>query len=56
MDKIILIKYGELTTKKGNLKYFVNTLYNNIKHKLKDLEVNIINERLRTFIEFNEKI
>lgn len=55
MDKIILIKYGELTTKKGNLKYFVNTLYNNIKHKLKDLEVNIINERLRTFIEFNEK-
>ncbi|MDD4036384.1 MAG: tRNA 4-thiouridine(8) synthase ThiI [Bacilli bacterium] len=55
MDKIILIKYGELTTKKGNLKYFVNTLYNNIKYKLEDLEVNIIKERFRTFIEFNEK-
>ncbi|MDD4035705.1 MAG: tRNA 4-thiouridine(8) synthase ThiI [Bacilli bacterium] len=55
MDKIILIKYGELTTKKGNLKYFVDTLYNNIKYKLKDLEVNIIKERFRTFIEFNEK-
>ena len=29
--KIILIKYGELTTKKDNRKVFINILYNNIK-------------------------
>ena len=30
MNRIILIKYGELTTKKSNRKFFINTLYNNI--------------------------
>ena len=30
MNRVILIKYGELTTKKGNRKLFINTLYNNI--------------------------
>ena len=30
MDNVILIKYGELTTKKSNRKFFINTLYNNI--------------------------
>ena len=29
MDKVILIKYGEHTTKKQNRNFFVNTLYNN---------------------------
>ena len=29
--KIILIKYGELTTKKDNRKVFINILYNNIR-------------------------
>ena len=38
MERVILIKYGELTTKKGNRNFFVNTLYNNIKEKLKELE------------------
>ena len=30
--KVILIKYGELTTKGDNRKYFINVLYNNKKH------------------------
>ena len=34
MNRIILIKYGELTTKKGNRKLFVDTLYKNINLKL----------------------
>ena len=34
MDKVILIKYGELTTKKQNRNFFVNTLYNNTKKRL----------------------
>ena len=42
MDKVILIKYGELTTKKQNRNFFVNTLYNNIKNKLKNYDVKIV--------------
>ena len=41
--KIILIKYGELTTKKDNRKVFINILYNNIKKALINYKVNIIN-------------
>ena len=37
MDKLILIKYGELTTKKDNRKFFINTLETNIKKLLKDI-------------------
>jgi tRNA uracil 4-sulfurtransferase len=53
MDKIILIKYGELTTKKGNINYFINCLYKNINHKLKGLNVTIRREMTRMFIEFD---
>ena len=34
MERVIMIKYGELTTKKGNRNFCVNTLFNNIKNKL----------------------
>ena len=33
MEKMILIKYGELTTKKGNRNFFVKTLKNNLKYQ-----------------------
>ena len=36
MNRLILIKYGELTTKKQNRNLFVNTLYQNIKQILKN--------------------
>ena len=54
--KIILIKYGELTTKKDNRKVFINILYNNIKKALINHKVNIIKTRDRMYIETEENI
>lgn len=54
MNRVILIKYGELTTKKDNRKLFVNTLYNNIVNKLKGFDYYIYNDLSRMYIEFNE--
>ena len=51
MEKIILIKYGELTTKKSNRKMFINTLNTNIKKILKEHDVIIKQDRVRMFIE-----
>lgn len=55
MNRVVLIKYGELTTKKGNRKFFINTLYNNIKKKLTGLDVSISRDISRMYIEFNDK-
>lgn len=54
--KIILIKYGELTTKTGNRKIFINMLYNNIKNALKNYNVKIEKNRVRMFIETEDNI
>ena len=54
MNRVILIKYGELTTKKGNRKFFIQTLYKNIEKKLKDLEVCISKDLSRMYIEFQD--
>lgn len=51
LKKIILIKYGELTTKKANRNLFINTLYQNIKESLKEEHINIEKTRVRMFIE-----
>ena len=50
MKKVILIKYGELTTKKDNRNYFINTLKKNIFSKLKEYEFDIIDDYYRMFI------
>ena len=55
MNRVVLIKYGELTTKKGNRKFFVNTLYANIKNKLKGLNVKIHKDISRMYIEFSDE-
>ena len=55
MKKIILIKYGELFTKKGNRKAFINKLQSNICHKLKEMDVKVKNNRSFMQLEFNEK-
>ena len=52
MDRVILIKYGELSTKKGNRNFFIKTLYDNIKNKLKKYDVKISKDRARMYIEF----
>ena len=54
MEKLILIKYGELTTKKGNRNLFIKTLTKNIEEMLQNYDVNIIKNRVRMFIEVND--
>ena len=54
MNRVIMIKYGELTTKKGNRKFFINNLYSNIKKKLSNFDVAIHKDISRMYIEFNE--
>ncbi len=55
MKRVILIKYGELTTKKGNRNFFISTLMQNIKNKLKNFDVIIIKDRSRMYIEFHDE-
>ena len=55
MNRVILIKYGELSTKKGNRNFFINTLYNNVKNKLNGFDVKISKDRARMLIEFNDE-
>ena len=52
MKRVILIKYGELSTKKGNRNFFINTLYRMINEKLKNFDVKIFKDRSRMYIEF----
>lgn len=55
MTSIILIKYGELTTKGDNRKQFINVLSKNIDEKIKKYNAKIIKDRSRMYIEFDEK-
>ena len=55
MEKVILIKYGELTTKKGNRNFFVKTLTKNIENKLKDLDIIIEKDLSRMYIHYNKE-
>ncbi len=51
MDKLIMIKYGELTTKKANRKVFINMLENNVNKILKNEGYKITKDRVRMYIE-----
>ena len=44
------IKYGELTTKKDNRNFFINSLKKNIFSKLSNFEFDIIDDYYRMFI------
>ena len=50
MRKIIIIKYGELTTKKDNISFFINILKDNIKKTLININHEIIFDKGRMFI------
>ena len=50
MNRVIMIKYGELTTKKGNRGFFVNNLYKNIEDKLSKYDVVISKDLSRMYI------
>lgn len=50
MNKLIIIKYGELTTKKGNIKFFIKTLKKNIDSILEGMDYKIEYDNGRMFI------
>lgn len=54
MNKLLLIKYGELSTKKDNINYFIKTLKDNIEDSLKGIDVELIYDKGRMFIKTNE--
>ncbi len=51
MNNLILIKYGELTTKKSNRLAFVKLLAKNIENILKNEKYNLKYDRVRMYIE-----
>lgn len=54
MKKLIFIKYGELTTKKGNRNTFIKRLTNNIKNILDNIDYTIKSDRSRIYIESDD--
>ena len=54
MEKIILIKYGELTTKKSNRNLFINKIYENMMNTLGSYDIKIIKNHDRMFIKVND--
>ena len=55
MEKLILIKYGELSTKKDNINFFISKLKDNILYALKDLNVSVDYDLGRMFIHTEDK-
>ncbi len=55
MKRVVLIKYGELTTKKGNRKFFINILFNNLKKKLTGTTAIITRDISRMYVEFSDE-
>lgn len=51
MDKIIMIKYGELTTKGDNRGTFIKLLEQNVINALSDYKINVIYDYSRMYIE-----
>lgn len=54
MEKLIMIKYGELTTKKDNRKEFIKVLAQNIE-RLIDNKIEIIKDNSRMFIKCGDE-
>ena len=55
MEKIIMIKYGELTTKKDNRNFFINTLVKNIEKVLDGFNPVITKDYFRMFIKLGSE-
>ena len=54
MNKIIIIKYGELTTKKDNIGLFLSALKRNVDNALMGLNTKVVFDKGRMFIEPND--
>ena len=53
MEKLIMIKYGELSTKKANIHLFLKQLKDNVAFALKDKDVLVKFDKGRMFITLN---
>lgn len=51
MDKILLVRYGEIILKGNNRRLFENKLVQNIRYALRDEDVNIKRDQARIYIE-----
>lgn len=54
MEKVVLIKYGELSTKKDNINFFLKKLKDNILNALKGLDAEVDYDLGRMFIHFHD--
>lgn len=54
MQKIIIIKYGELTTKKDNIGLFLSALKTNVENSLSGMNTHINFDKGRMFVEARE--
>lgn len=54
VEKLIMIKYGELSTKKDNIKVFIDKLNSNVSKKLADYNVSISKNKVRMFIDIKD--
>ena len=55
MQKLIMIKYGELSTKKANINLFLNQLKKNISFALNDIDALLQFDKGRMFIDCKEE-
>ena len=54
MQKIIIIKYGELTTKKDNIGLFLSALKTNVENSLSGMNTHINFDKGRMFVEAHD--
>ena len=54
MEKLIMVKYGELSTKKANINLFLKQLKDNVNIALKDMNVYVQFDKGRMFVNLNE--
>lgn len=55
MEKVIIIKYGELNTKKDNINYFIKALRNDLSNKI-DNDIEYDHGRMIIFGQTNDKV
>lgn len=54
MEKLLIIKYGELTTKKDNINFFIKILNDNVKKALSSFNASVNYDKGRMYIECEE--
>jgi cathepsin C len=54
MEKLIMVKYGELSTKKANINLFLKQLKDNVNFALKDMDVHIQFDKGRMFVNLTK--